>query len=93
MYILKSHIRTSNIPPYTLFAKFLQTIHFLAFLLARKLFPDVMPSKYTLDYAHIRVSNIVCSRRKIINSSRKILKKLLYEAVLCTKVRLFASIN
>jgi len=40
-----------------IYEEFLRVIHFLTFLLARKLFPDVMPSKYTLDYAHIRISN------------------------------------
>lgn len=60
-----------------IYEKFLGAIYvFSAFLLARKLFPDVMPSKYTLDYAHyaFRISYMQ-ETRKIINSSREILKE------------------
>lgn len=47
----------------------------VSFLLARKLFPDVMPSKFTLDYACIRFSNITHAREEIdtiINSSKRV---------------------
>lgn len=63
----------------------------VSFLLARKLFPDVMPSKFTLDYACIRISNITHARDRYIiihSSKRKILEKLLTKLLFCTKIRL-----
>lgn len=69
----------------------------VSFLLARKLFPDVMPSKFTLDYACIRFSNITYAREEIdiiINSSkRKILEKLLTKLLFCTKVGLIICLS
>jgi len=53
-----------------LLKEFLRAISFLVFLLARKLFPDVMLSKYTLDCAHTYFEYRMQEMRKI-NLNRK----------------------
>lgn len=75
-----------------------------SFLLARKLFPEVMPSKFTLEHARIHAFEIYIIKCRehiiinslviIINSLRKILQlKATYKVIILQKRDLIKIIN